>query len=112
MLGPIKAHGLVRFYLKSLDPLELYCTPINIDPDKPVMPISHPRVYSTYLARKLGPFATLGLAEDTWVLSEKLLDDAAFLKQAYDIHAEREAQLDDALGKVRVQVLQAEVVGL
>lgn len=101
MLGPVKASGLVRFHLKSFEPFELYCTPINIDPDKPVMPIAHPRVYSTYLARKLGPFATLGLAEDTWVLSEGLLGDDAFLTQAYDIHAEREAQLDDALDKVR-----------
>ena len=44
----------------------LYVTPINIDPERPAMPISYPAIYSTYLAKRQGPFATLGLAEDTW----------------------------------------------
>jgi predicted AlkP superfamily phosphohydrolase/phosphomutase len=66
-----------------------------------VMPISHPTVYSSYLARQQGVFATLGLAEDTWSLSEGLMDEDAFLRQAYDIHAERESMFFDAINKVR-----------
>ncbi len=79
----------------------MYCSSIQIDPDKPVMPISHPTVYSSYLARQQEAFATLGLAEDTWSLSEGLMDEAAFLQQAYAIHEEREAMFFDALTKVR-----------
>jgi hypothetical protein len=98
----VKVHGICRFYLKRFDDqFEMYCSSIQIDPDKPVMPISHPTVYSSYLARQQGAFATLGLAEDTWSLSEGLMNEDAFLRQAYDIHAEREAMFFDALHKVR-----------
>jgi hypothetical protein len=64
--------GIVRFYVQTWEgsDFELYATPIQINPDKPAMPISHPFVYSIYLAKLLGPFGTLGLAEDTWALNE------------------------------------------
>lgn len=98
----VKIRGICRFYLKQFEPpFEMYCTPVNIDPDKPAMPISHPAVFSTYLARQLGPFATLGLAEDTWSLSEGVLSEDAFLKQAYDIDDERQQMFFDALRRVR-----------
>ena len=95
-------HGICKFYLKQLDDrFEMYCSSIQIDPDKPVMPISHPTIYSSYLARQQGAFATLGLAEDTWSLSEGLMNEDAFLQQAYDIHEERETMFFDSLKKVR-----------
>ncbi len=98
----VRARGICRFYLKRFEPsFEMYCTPLHIDPDKPVMPISHPAVYSTYLARQFGPFATLGLAEDTWSLSEGMLSEEAFLRQAYDIDDERQQMFFDALEHVR-----------
>ena len=98
----IKVHGICKFYLKQFDGnFEMYCSSIQIDPDKPVMPISHPTVYSSYLARQHESFATLGLAEDTWSLSEGLMDEDAFLQQAYDIHEERETMFFDSLKKVR-----------
>ncbi len=98
----IKVRGVCRIVLKRFDaPFEMYCTPVQIDPDKPVMPISHPLVYSSYLARKQGPFSTLGLAEDTWSLSEKLMSEDGFLEQAYDIHDEREKMFFDSLEKIR-----------
>jgi len=96
----IRVHGLCRFYLKSLVPhLELYAGPVNIDPSRPALPISHPLIYSVYLAKLFGPFATLGLAEDTWALNEGVLDEEAFLKQCYLIHEERERMFFDALEK-------------
>jgi len=96
-----KVRGICKFYLKSYaKPFEMYCTPLQVDPDKPVMPISHPVVFSSYLARQ-GSFATLGLAEDTWALSEKLMSEDMFLEQAYDIHREREEMFFDALRRVR-----------
>ncbi len=94
------ARGICRFLLKEISPrVELYATPVNIDPRKPALPISHPLTYSIYLGKLLGPFATLGLAEDTWALNEHVLDDASFLDQCYLIHAERERQFFDALEK-------------
>ncbi|MEX0610887.1 MAG: alkaline phosphatase family protein, partial [Pirellulales bacterium] len=98
----VKARGVCRFLLKRFQPpFEMYATPVNIDPDKPVMPISHPKVYAPYLAKKLGSYATLGLAEDTWSLSEGVIDEDAFLKQAYDIDNERQAMFFDALASAR-----------
>jgi predicted AlkP superfamily phosphohydrolase/phosphomutase len=58
-------------------------------------------VFSIYLAKLQGTYATLGLAEDTWSLSERITTEDEFLEQAYDIHAEREKMLLDALERVR-----------
>ena len=97
------AHGICRFYLKELSPeVEVYITPVNIDPGQPDLPISHPVTYSIYLAKLFGPYATLGLAEDTWALNEHVLDDQAFLAQCYANHDDRERMLFDALEKTRL----------
>jgi len=96
----VKVRGICRFYLKEVAPdVELYVTPIQIDPDRPALPISNPLTYAIYLAKLLGPFATLGLAEDTWALNERVLDDEAFLRQCWLIHHERERMFFDALDK-------------
>jgi predicted AlkP superfamily phosphohydrolase/phosphomutase len=98
----IKVRGISRFILRSVDPhLELYVTPINIDPEKPAMPISHPFYYSVYLSKLIGPYATLGLAEDTWALNERIIDEGQFLEQAYLINEEREKMLFNELEKVK-----------
>ncbi|PYX74985.1 MAG: nucleotide pyrophosphatase [Acidobacteria bacterium] len=94
------ARGICRFYVKQLSPeVEVYVTPVNIDPGRPDLPISHPVTYSIYLAKLFGPYATLGLAEDTWALNEEVLDDQAFLAQCYANHEDRERMLFDALDK-------------
>ena len=94
------ARGICRFYLKELSPeIEVYVTPVNIDPGRPDLPISHPVTYSIYLAKLFGPYATLGLAEDTWALNEEVLDDQAFLVQCYGNHEDRERMFFDALEK-------------
>src|SRR5882672_1088972 len=96
------AHGICRFYLKEISPeIEVYVTPVNIDPGHPDLPISHPVTYSIYLAKLYGPYATLGLAEDTWALNEHVLDDDAFLAQCYSNHEDRERMLFDALEKTK-----------
>jgi predicted AlkP superfamily phosphohydrolase/phosphomutase len=98
----VKVRGISRFILKSLEPhLELYVTPINIDPEKPAMPISNPFYYAVYLAKLIGPYATLGLAEDTWALNERIIDEAQFIEQSYLINEEREKMLFNELDKVR-----------
>jgi predicted AlkP superfamily phosphohydrolase/phosphomutase len=96
------AHGICRFYVKEISPeVEVYVTPVNIDPGKPDLPISHPVTYSVYLSKLFGPYATLGLAEDTWALNEAVLDDQAFLAQCYANHDDRERMLFDALEKTQ-----------
>ena len=100
--GRAKVTGIARFYCMSAEPeFGLYMTPIQIDPANPAMPISHPTVYSIYLAKKHGPFATLGLAEDTWALNERVIDEEAFWKQSLNIWQERRKQLFDALSTTR-----------
>lgn len=72
-------------------------TPIQIDPESPALPISHPSYYSAYLAKLLGSYATVGMAEDTWALNEGVIDEAAFLEQSYLTFAEREQMFENAL---------------
>jgi predicted AlkP superfamily phosphohydrolase/phosphomutase len=98
----IKVSANCRMMVTEMgDHFSLYVTPLNIDPENPAMPISHPSYYATYLAKRIGPFCTLGLAEDTWALNEGVIDDEAFLKQAYDIDREREQMFFVALDKLR-----------
>lgn len=98
----MKIRGICQFLLLRAEPdFELYVTPIQVDPEKPALPISHPLVYSTYLAKNQGAYATLGLAEDTWGMNAKILDDDGFLHQCLEADAEREKMFFDALEKVR-----------
>ena len=93
-----RARGIVRFLLNRHEPeIDLYATPVQIDPEKPALPISHPRFYAIYLAKLLGTYATLGLAEDTWALNEGAIGEDAFLRQAELIQQEREAMFASAL---------------
>ncbi len=97
-----KVRGVCRFRLEQTTPeFRLYVTPINIDPERPAMPISHPPMYSIYLAKLHDTFATLGLAEDTWALNSGAISESAFLEQAYLIHDERERMFFDALARTR-----------
>lgn len=99
-VGIGSACGIVRFLLTGVEPnASLYATPVEIDPESPALPISHPSYYAIYLAKLLGSFATLGMAEDTWALNEGAIDEEAFLKQAKLIQAEREAMFFSALDR-------------
>jgi len=98
----IRVKGIGRFRLLRTEPsVDLYLSPINIDPRSPVMPISYPSFYGAYLAKLQGPFATLGLAEDTWGLNERVLDEDAFLEQVWEIHREREKMFFRSLDTTR-----------
>ncbi|MGH9615878.1 MAG: alkaline phosphatase family protein, partial [Acidobacteriaceae bacterium] len=94
----VKASGIARFMLTELDSeCSLYMSPIQIDPERPTLPISHPPYYAKYLANLLGSYATCGMAEDTWALNEGVIDEAAFLDQAYGIFEERKGMFLSAL---------------
>ena len=98
----VRVSGVCKFLLLSTEPeFDLYVTPINIDPEKPAMQIGYPAVYPIYLAKRQGPYATLGLAEDTWGLNEQVLSDDHFVQQCSGTDQERESMFFDAMEKVR-----------
>ena len=105
--GPLtKIMGIAQLFLKCAAPtLELYCSPIHIDPERPSLPLSHPLIYSVYLSKIVGPYATLGLPQDTWALNEKVLTDNAFLQQAYRMHAALEEIFFHSMAQVNRGVL-------
>lgn len=79
----VKAHGLARFKLLSLNPeVKLYLAPINFDPRflPPGFEVSAPRGWAAELFEALGPFKTVGWAIDTWTPSEKITDEVTFME--------------------------------
>lgn len=90
--GPLaRVRGIAQFFLKSLEPeVEIYLSPVQIDPEKPALPVSHPFIYSIHLAKLFDRYATLGLPQDTWALNEGVLTDDGFLQQAYGVHEKLE----------------------
>lgn len=101
--GPgFRISGIARFLITETDPeFSLYASPIQIDPEKPALPVSHPSFYAAYLAKLFGTFSTLGMAEDTWALNEGVISEQNFLDQAYLLMAEREAMFRNAMEKTR-----------
>jgi len=98
----VTLHGIARFYpVRLSNGMSVYVTPIHIDPERPALPVSHPSVFSVYLSKLLGPFGTLGLAEDTGALNEGVIDEQGFLDQAWDLHAERRAMWFHTLDRLR-----------
>src|ERR1017187_3776421 len=72
---------------------------VNIDTLNQALKISHPSYYATYLAKLLGVYSTLGMAEDTWALNERAIDEDAFLQQAWLTYEERERMFFSALDR-------------
>jgi predicted AlkP superfamily phosphohydrolase/phosphomutase len=102
----MKIRAICRFYVSQTDPhFEMYLTPLNIDPEKPALPISHPYIYSVYLGKLIGSYTTLGEADDTWALNEEILSEDAFIKLCYDNHKESEDMLFNAMDKTKKGVV-------
>jgi len=98
----VTVRGIARFLITETEPeFSMYVTPVQIDPEAPALPISHPSFYCVYLAKLLGLFATAGMAEDTFALNEGVIGEAEFLDQAWLTFAEREAMFESALEHTR-----------
>ena len=96
--APTSVQGIVTMYLKQVHPmLELYISPVNIDPHDPVSPISTPADFATELARQHGRFCTLGIPEDTKSLSRGALNEDQFLSQVELVHDDKVRQYRAAL---------------
>jgi predicted AlkP superfamily phosphohydrolase/phosphomutase len=87
----IKVHGIVQFHVIKADKeLQLYASPINLDPRNPPVPISKPDDFSAQLVKQIGLYRTVGWAEATWALSDGRLDEAAFLHDCERAFLDRE----------------------
>ncbi len=80
----VRLYGMAQFYLvRASGELQLYMSPVNWRPDKPVMPISAPTRFVGDLYDSLGTFRTLGWAEATWPLNEDRIDEKTFMDDLY-----------------------------
>ncbi len=97
-LGFASVSGIVRLNLVSNYPrVQLYVSPIQIDPRDPVVPLSSPPDYAAQLVDEIGLYHTIGMPEETWSLNEGHLSDHAYLEMIRTILSEREAMFYGAL---------------
>lgn len=98
--APTTALGIVRFFLKQVHPyVELYVSPVNIDPLNAVMPFSSPPEFARELASRHGRFYTNGIPEDTKAFSHGALNEDQFLTQIDLAHQDRVRQFRSALAE-------------
>ncbi|MDX2417072.1 MAG: alkaline phosphatase family protein [Xanthomonadales bacterium] len=96
--GPASAMGIVRVYLLSAYPrVQLYVSPIHIDPRDPVVPLSSPAGYAAEMEERFGLYHTIGMPEETWSLNDGHLTDHAFLEVVRKTLQEQENMFYDAL---------------
>jgi len=96
--GPASVKGIVRVYLLSNYPrVQLYVSPINIDPREPVIPLSSPPAYAAEMEERFGLYHTIGMPEETWSLNDGHLTDHAFLEMVSTTLQEQENMFYDAL---------------
>ncbi len=79
----VSVAGMVRFYVKEVHPhVRIYCSPINVDPMEPILPICTPEGYSRELAEAVGRFYTQGFPADGKALSHGVLSNDEYFDQA------------------------------
>ncbi|MHC4593596.1 MAG: alkaline phosphatase family protein [Planctomycetota bacterium] len=102
----ISVYGCVRFYLCRLEPqVEIYASPVNFDPRKPLFPISSPQDYARQLQETIGTFYTAGMAEEHTPLNNGRIDESAFLDQCAQVLREREGMLSYELDRFKSGLL-------
>lgn len=93
-----KVRGMVRMFAKQLRPgLEIYVSPVNLDPAKPALPISYPARFAAEAENEIGPYSTLGIPEDTSALRQEVLTLSEFREQAELVLQEETKLLDYSL---------------
>lgn len=86
--------GTIKFYLNGINPdLELYMTPVQINPKDPAFVITNPDEYIQELSREIGIFYTLGMPEDTKAFEEGRMDEEAFISMCDEVIEEQEKML-------------------
>ncbi|HEX4936928.1 MAG TPA: alkaline phosphatase family protein, partial [Gemmatimonadaceae bacterium] len=97
-----RADAVMRLLLLRTRPhLEIYVSPANFDPRRPLYPISHPAGYAAELAREMGgSFFTAGMVEDHGGLTNGRFGEAEFLSQCEIAMREREAMMRYELARL------------
>jgi len=86
----VSVSSLARFYLKEVEPeFQLYVSPLQINPENPAMPISHPKGWSKHLCACVDFFYTQELPEDTKALTCGVFSGHEFWDQAMIVFEER-----------------------
>ncbi|MCA8979154.1 MAG: alkaline phosphatase family protein [Planctomycetes bacterium] len=96
-MGISSVSGIVRFYLRSLEPFELYCSPVNIDPTDPVAPVSEPTSASADLKDAIGWYYTQGMAEEVNALKDEAITEREFMHQSRLVYDQRVRMMEHAL---------------
>jgi predicted AlkP superfamily phosphohydrolase/phosphomutase len=92
--------GMFRVYARQLQGgIRIYRSPLNIDPFEPALPISAPSGYSRDIAKRIGPFYTQGIEEDTAALRQGALSLPEYLEQSRIVQREHQALLRDSLSR-------------
>jgi predicted AlkP superfamily phosphohydrolase/phosphomutase len=113
LIPVVSATGTIRIYAKELHPrLQIYVSPINIDPAHPELPISYPAGYSRELERAIGPYYTQGIAEDTAALRRGVLGLREYLEQSRRVTEEQLALLRYAVQHLRGGLLFQHFLGI
>jgi predicted AlkP superfamily phosphohydrolase/phosphomutase len=81
--------------------LQVYVSPVNLDPLEPAAPISRPASYSARLARAVGRYTTLGMPSDTAALRQHVLDRSEYLAQSRAASREHLALFRHAVAEFR-----------
>jgi predicted AlkP superfamily phosphohydrolase/phosphomutase len=86
----MEVYGICNLYLESIKPFRMYMSSVQIDPENQFLPITYPKEYGNELVNSIGLFYTLGMPEDTKVVTENKLNESVFLEQIGQIEKERE----------------------
>ncbi len=88
----VTVKGMTQFYVVRADKeLQIYASPLNMDPRNPWLPISKPEDFAPRLAKELGLYRTLGWAESAdKALNEGRLSEADFLYDSEKAFEDRE----------------------
>ena len=77
----IEVAGRVRFEVKTSSPdLVVLASPVQVDPEEPVLPITSPPGWGRDLVERYGPFKTQGWMEETFQLNGGDTTEEAFLE--------------------------------
>ncbi len=96
----VKIRTMMQFLVVRADnEIQIYGTPVNLDPRNPPTPLSKPDGFSKELAQDAGLFRTVGWAEPTWPLNEGRIDEATFMNDSQRAFKERENLIFSRLKK-------------
>ncbi len=94
------ASGMFRIYAQQLTPgIQIYRSPLNIDPADPALPISAPPRFARETAGRAGAYYTQGIEEDTSALRQGVLNLNEYLAQSRLVGEEHTRLLGDALSR-------------